>query len=457
MLIVFLTALSLSMIVWGLRRPDRTYQFPILFGAAWLLFVVPQAIGVYSSSDITLSRARADGAINLALFMSVLCAACGFLGYLRGPRTSRVPQNEVSDGRLFAAGCVLLLIAFVAHFKLVSLSGGYLAHYSTHGNYQLEWRGDPVKYVFFVKLVYPGILFCLLPTLRAPNWKRWAVVLVATSIPVANTLLLARRHEAVALVMIAAISVYFTFGWAPPRLATLTAMLLGGLMIVVAPVYRDFAMLGADRSRIHEVDLPEEVASVFRGDRYLEFSFCVVQCGATQRSRQFGYGVGFYNGVISSLVPRQVVGSSVKEGLYLPAPDHFATMKQYYGWLPRYGSNPLGMTDAFREFWFFGAAIYYVIGRLFRVLWDRANCPGNVAFQVLYTLCAPVAMTCVVGNLAGLPASLLLIGMAMVPIAVCTTRPNARSIAGAFPDTAFCVPVGTGAKSAGFLRSPSRP
>jgi hypothetical protein len=123
-----------------------------------------------------------------------------------------------------------------------------------------------------------------------------------------------------------------------------------------------------------------------------------------------------YNRFVQNLVPRLIVGDETKERMLIRAPDHRDLTWRYYRWVTKYGTYSTGPCDAFREFWFLGAGVFYVIGRGFRVLWDRAYLGQSVPAMLMYVLLCVIAMTSVVNNIGGIPAQLLIVAAFLTPI-----------------------------------------
>jgi hypothetical protein len=423
-LLLFLLILtSLSMILWGLWEQDRIYQFPTLAGVAWLGYIVPQAIGVLNNPRSVPSRALTDGGLELALLMSVLCAAMGFLGYVSGPRGVARPSASPSYSydRIFLFGCLLCAIAFCAFHHLAQLCGGYLAYFSTQGAYSLHWRGRPVVFAFFTKMIFPGLLLCLAAALNSRSAIKWIGVGMACVLPLANTIFLGRRQNTIVLLLVFAVTFYFAKRWTPPRAVSILAMILGSLMIIVAPAYRANTQLGADHSQLRHVDVRQRIEDKLQGRRTWVFENAVVQMAAVRRAGLYGMGRGLYNRSVTLLVPRLITGDQIKEKLLLPAPDHRDLTWRYYRWVTKYGTYSTGACDAFREFWFFGALVFFVLGRGFRALWNRAQLPGSVAAQLLYVSFCVTSMTSVVNNIGGIPAQFAFVVAFLYPI-ICLSR-----------------------------------
>ena len=418
LLLILLVALSVAMVAWGLLRRERILQYPTLAGATWLLYMVPQALGVLRNPTSVPAMALEDRGLELALGMSILCALAGWLGYMHpwGRKTAkRFNVAQYSRGRTLQAGLALLAVGLFGFHKLVSLTGGWVSFFSTEGSYTLEWRGLPVAYVFFAGALFPALFLLLVSALAGRNLVGW-VGAVAGALPlVASAVFLARRSQTVFLIMIVLLALMFVRRWAPPRSVAIVGMLVTAVVVVAAGEYRKYSPIGGDWGEIRYLDPKGMVQSVVGGEGYSEFQFAVVQISATNRFREFGLGRGFYNTLVANWIPRLLVGDAVKESFFIEGPDYGQQTYAAYQWSPGYGSNPTGINNAFCEFWFFGALLYFGLGKGFRYLWDRAFIMRDFAAMLFYACLSPLAMTTIVGNLNGVPSDVLYVLIFALP------------------------------------------
>ncbi len=417
-LLALLIGIALTMLVWGLSNKDRFYQYPTLAGAAWLLYVVPQAIGTVSNPRKIPPAALEDNGMQIALLMCVLCAGLGFLGYVGGKRkpVSAVKSpTHYSSAKLFVAGTVLCLIGLSAAYLLAQLTGGFVAQFSVGGHYSLKWRGAPVRYAFFLKLIYAGTLLCLWSLLSRPTLLKGLMTAMFCIYPLALTVFLGRRTLTALLGMIFIITFFFVRRWAPPRWAFMTALVLFAVGVVLGSQYRTHSQLGADHSKLREIDIPRSVHRVVRGTEYAEFDFLIIGSAAFQRTKAFGLGTGFYNATVGQWVPRQIVGPEFKNALMIRLWPDAPTTKDLYGWSPPYGTFATGSLNAFSEFWFFGALIYFLMAMFYRHLWDMAFHQRNPAAQIWYVFLAWFIPISIIQSLVILPGQVLYLLVFLTP------------------------------------------
>ncbi|HVN31496.1 MAG TPA: hypothetical protein VMT45_05880 [Thermoanaerobaculaceae bacterium] len=429
-LFVLLVAVSVAMVAWGLSRRERILQYPTLAGATWLLYMAPQALGILRNPQSVPAMALEDGGLEMALGMCVLCALAGWLGYMhpwRSKPAGPAKAGQYSRNRILHAGLALLGVGMLAFYKLASLSGGWVAFFSTEGSYALEWRGLPVAYVFFAGALFPALFLLLVSALAGRNTVGW-IGAVAGALPLlASAVFLGRRTQTVFMIMIVLLAVLFVRGWAPPRPAAIVVMLVTAVAVVAAGEYRKYSPIGGDWGEVRHLDPQVMVQSIVSGEGYSEFQFALVQISATNRFKEFGLGRGFYNTLVANWIPRLLVGDAVKESFFIEGPDYGQQTYAAYQWSPGYGSNPTGINNAFCEFWFFGALLYFGLGKGFRYLWDRAFITRDFAAMLFYACLSPLAMTTILGNLSGVPSDLLYVSLFVVPAIVFARLPKSAT------------------------------
>jgi len=410
LLLIILLGIALAGTIWGVGRKDRYYQFPTLFCATWLLYFGPQAIGAVANKDKYPASLHADHGLELALFLCILCSLAGLAGYAYAERTKRelFHFRSYSHDGLFIGGIVLCFIGLWGAYELAQLSGGLIAQFTGGGHYALEWRGAPVMYTFFVRLLGPGLLLVFLATLRRPSILRWSMFCLCLMYPLAVVVFLGRRSMAALLAITILLSVFFAKRWAPPRGLFAAFLVLAGIGTILAPAYRTRAQYGLDTQELREIDAPGIVSDVFSGEHYGEFDMIVYGCAAVNRGLAFDYGLNIYNASVVVLVPRQLVGEKFKNSLLIRSKnDPGALMERYYNWSIPYGTNPTGPFDAFARFWFFGCLLYFGIGYIYRCLWTAAYFRNNIGAQLWYTQTAIIVPGIVFGGISLIVPTLL--------------------------------------------------
>lgn len=433
LLLIPYVLLGLGLAGWGLSRRERVLQFPFLTGVAWLGFLLPQILGVLRNRELLPEAVWRDGGPGMAIAMYIGCGIMAWIGYQFSSRLSaltRLPARLDPD-RIFLAGCALVGLAFFGYAGLARLSGGFIEYFTPQGNYSLRWTGLPVRYNFFVQLVYPGLACCLLGVLRKPSLLKWAVVVIASLLPLAIIIFLGRRTQAIRLLSIVTVLVFFIRGWLPPRPVLIAVVGLLMVALFVAPEYREHSQIGGNWSEIGDIDVTETVSGVYEGREDSEFENASVIISAYHREFRFNLGKGFYNRVVAQFIPAQIVGAEFKKRLLLDIPGCDSITSNHYGWIRKRGSVPTGPGDAFREFWLPGMLTFLLIGSIFRGFWSAAMTTRNETCVLLYALLLPLGAICVTGNVTGLLPEAIYYMIFVLPAAWLASMPE-----GAAADTA---------------------
>ncbi len=409
LLLTILALLSCSMLIWGISRKERFYQYPTISGAVWFFYIVPQAIGAIRNPYKFPERVLEDKGLEIALSMCIHCTLAGWFGYISGKweRIRLFRSVIIKSSTLFKAGLLLYLISFYAAYKLASLTGGFLMQFTGGGHYSLEWRGLPVRYALIIEMMYPSLFLCLLATLKKPSFIRIIVVLVLFIYPLANIIFLGRRSVALFLTLIILLSFFFAKKYVPSRVVLIIFMIIGTIFAVILPQYRTITQYGIDMESLKEIKIPASIQNVISGNLYQEFDALVVGAALINREKIFGFGTGFYNSTIAQLIPRELIGEELKNRLMVSFGKFEKVLYSVYQWTIPYGSNPTGPLNAFHEFWFFGAIIYYFIGLLSRNIFEYAYRYNNIEAQFWYVIwCSKIPVT-ILGSLTVIPGHII--------------------------------------------------
>lgn len=435
-LYIIFVLVSFSMVAWGFLKKDRLFQYPTVAGISWLVFFGPQAFGAIANPNKYPGEVLEDGGLSIALVMLILCAAAGWLGYYCAGRSKRAWHfPRLSSRQIFWAGAGLCAIAVFSGFRLAQLTGGFASQFTEGGHYALEWRGEPVKYLFFVELIYLGLPLALLSALRRPSWSKFFACVLMMIYPAAVSLYLGRRTRTAILASIVLLSLFFSRKLEIPRIVYALLTVAAFLAVYYGPAYRSQSQYGLDygaiRASIAEYD---GVGAVLRGEKDCEFDTLVYWSAAVNKNVAFAYGADFYNQLIRFYVPGQLVGYGVKESLFLRGLSEEARDLAYqlYRWKPGYGWFETGPYTAFRQFWYLGCMLYFVLGFVFRFLWKAAHEKRNLAAQIWYVWTVVLIPLSISSSITSVPARLLIMVIVMWFVSMsCQERLLARSRIGA--------------------------
>lgn len=439
MLYIFLysvfVAINVLMIVWGVLKKDRFFQYPTVAGVTWLsFFAVPVYVSLVHPEKYS-NEVLGDGGLYIALIMLCLCSAAGFWGYMKGLQWNNTHNPvELSYRRLFNIGCVLYTIGFISAYKLAQLSGGFINQFTGGGHYGIEWSGDTIKYNFLVKLIYIGLTCALISALKEPTFLKLIVTSSMAIYPLCVVIFLGRRATAASLMFILLLSMMFVRKRCIPRLLFIIIVFFTPLAIYYGPAYRSASQHGLKYGAIKDsIQESKTIDSILSG-AYNEFDIFVHYGAVVQNNLLFQYGVSFYNTLVYYYVPRQVVGEEVKASLFLPSAESPADISfDKYGFRAQHGWFATGIYEAFSQFWFLGCLIYYAIGLIYGRLWVKAYINESVSAQLWYILSAYFMAKTIVSSVSGAFAECIYIFICMKIISYyCRSRSETAQDYGAY-------------------------
>jgi hypothetical protein len=373
-LFLSLSALCVGMILRGLVRAGRPYHFPFLAAATFFFFILPQAPGLMAD------RFTPDGAAEKTLLMGILClGACG-IGWGYGVNRTIIPRLRFNETRLLQAAAVLSLIGAYFFHKVGQLPDDE----RLRGAY----TGAAVAYLFFAKLLTYGFALALLCFARRASVAAFVVIAGDCLLYFDRIVIAGRRSEAAEFLLLIALAFWFHRRWTVPRVAMVAGILAGIVAMLGAEQYRQatfYTTTGPDWSAVRNIDLAENWKQLIRnGGPELRNAAQVID--HADKTKEFDYGLAYWNLLVFTFVPAQVIGPEAKYALYLPTPDLYAR-----GYEPSSGSTATGLADAFLSFGYFGCAKFFLVAAILGAMYAAAI-RGSTPMQLLYMLSVVPAM-----------------------------------------------------------------
>jgi hypothetical protein len=372
----------LGLVAMAVVRPRLIYEFPYFMAATFTAFILPQAYALYRNGW---------GGIYLRItfLMCSLCLACCWLGYRRRPHPALLQKLNISidTGRFLAGGIVLVLVGWYFTHKFGMLPEEEESSMMT---------GIGTIYLFFGGLVYPGFAICFYSALKERWITAWLATVVAAVIPLQAAVFYGRREPTVLFFMSVGLGMFFIKGKTAPRWAIIAAILGAMLFIPSTAEYRQLARedpLGA----LKQINFTEEFREALDPDALSELKNATVLIAATDATRNFEYGAGYWNELVFRFVPAQFLGKDFKDSLMIGGqrrdPSDF--VEDVFGFRLPLGMTVTGIGDSFNEFGYFGCLFFAVLGYLFKTLWAAANQPSGTVAQILYIQITTSAMRAV--------------------------------------------------------------
>jgi hypothetical protein len=379
-----LTAMLAVTLAVTLFKPEKIYEYPYFMAAAFVVFIVPQAISLIHFPG----GAQSEWIAN-ALLMCCLCFGACWAGYFRPPVQSwqqRMSQSVNLD-RMFHGGVVFIVISFFFDF-LISM----MTEEEIGGNL---WTGKVTIYGFFAGLIYPGFAICLMTALRTGRLMAWLATVVAAIQPVEISVLSGRREDTVLFLLTLALTLYYQRGIKPSRAAIILLVTFAMLAIPATGTYRGLAAQ-RDWQGVKQIKLMDNFKDYLNQESILELRNATFLIEATRQSGSYQYGEGYWDQLVWRFVPAQLLGKGFKDSLMFHSPyDQTQNELSKLGYEASVGSTITGMGDSFQQLGWFGCLFFAAMALLFKTLFNASVQPNAVFAQVFYIQIATSAMRAV--------------------------------------------------------------
>jgi hypothetical protein len=366
---VLFAAIGAFGVVWMLGNRRRVFEFPFLISIATTSFLTPQMFIVVNNEW----RVPTD-AFCITLFHGCNCLLLAYLGYF-SYRSSPSPVVLTYDPkRLFQASMAIVAVGYLGYIAMdYYVYGRFLGAYRhQEGLYSLDLRGLPVYLMYIARLTVVGLMICMIAILLRPRPLYAFFFLAALLYPMLDVVVAGRRNMLVMLAAVLIFPLYYVRRLTPPRWAVVLGGAAAFCAIVLLPEYRKNSGLDVGASAVQKVEVGRAMERYMAGRQTLEFPYGMLSVGAVFHTGGYGYGVDFYNALVKQFLPRGLVGDDYKRRWFLPGATPEESHAEVYGRAGAYYLSESGIVDSFWEFGFFGAILFFMLGRFWAWLYDNA-------------------------------------------------------------------------------------
>ena len=362
----------LGLLGWGMIRLERAYQYPFFMGVIFVAYILPQAFALAANPG----GVSPEG-LSRVFCMSLLCAVMCWIGYqiAPSPKWLKALNVEVNEQKLLKAGIVLLAIGYFFRFLL----GNTAIQTAGHSN---GWTGAATIYLFFAQVIYIALAIFCIRTLKNPNFSNFILTGIAAYYPL-QTILGGRRQPAMTFVIIIGLSFWFVKRSIPPKWFFILFIVVITILIPILAHNRAFwqeVVLNGDLNTLSS-SIQNSTGRVLQGE-VLELRNAAVMMEASTVTSRYGYGTGYWDGIVFQFFPGQIFGRGLKEALQFKLGlGHY---KYLFGYSIVPGSTNTGIGDAFIEFNYFGCLVFAWMGYVFKTLWISANYHRSIFSILLY-------------------------------------------------------------------------
>lgn len=363
-----LIAICAGLLLWGVVKPNRVYQFPFFMGGIFTAFVVPQAIALVNNP-----YALTTGMLNRVLILSSLSAAMCWVGYQFEPKFhwSHAQPITLNENKLVQAGIVL------------AVAGNFFAYLirTTASQYTGIWSGPITIYYFFANVSTIAFSVLFMMALRRSSWGLSVFTIFAVYPLLLAIFEFGRRQATATVIIIVGVILFYERSYVPSRLVILASIAGTTLLIPLVGMMRGGLWAQLFAGGIQTIGWTAGLREILQGTAH-ELRNAAILMEAAEQTGRYGLGTGYWDALVFQFVPGQIVGRAVKASLQL---NWTAVDLEYlFNYDIHTGSTYTGIGDSFLEFGYFGVLLFAVQAYFFRRIWTRAVFGNNTIYRILY-------------------------------------------------------------------------
>jgi hypothetical protein len=372
-LLITLGAMCLYMMLSGLSRADRIYQFPFLIGCVFFAITFLEFVALCLAPGRLPSGAlaRTGFVANVSLLMCVV-----------GDRTARKVTGQSTPGsydlRILSHYSMILTGIGAAFFiKLLSLP--------TSAFRTQDWSGLPVAYIFLCEPLFVGFALAYLIYLRTAWLQCLLTACIGLSAYLVRIILHGRRAMFIELAVIIGVGYFFTLRRPVSRMVVAAGIVVFVLLHFSAHEYRMAVVgkAGYDITKISEIEFAKNLKRSIDRNSSGSMENAAYYMAAVDKEGSYGCGLPYWNAIIQSFVPRQWVGEKVKRSLMLDTVDPPRLAYRLFGYVSKPGVPGTGLSDSFASFSYFGSGVFFLLALYFGRLYRMALL-GDLRAQMFY-------------------------------------------------------------------------
>jgi hypothetical protein len=356
-------------------RPKAFIEFPNLATMLALLYLFPFA--VHLNNDPALP----DRAFSLTTFYMAASLAFLYLGWRIGIAKSLRFIPVCSETRLTIVALVLGVIGLVATLSMRLLSPEELSQRQASGPLSIMF--------FFLKFTIYGLVLATLVYAKTTDKRSLFVLALCAATVIPYVVYGGRREGAAHIVLLVVSALIFWRGWVPPRYAIASALMIGFLALHLVGEYRSAVQVRSELDTLVERKLNLDRLSQIRVEESLDFSDALysdfgnavrVMAGVTH-DFSFNFGLYYWDRLVFSFVPAQIVGNDVKSAMYLLGND---VRDVLWEGVPHIGGSTFtAFADSYSAFGVFGVMVFFWVGWVTARLYAFAR-RGSILHQWIY-------------------------------------------------------------------------
>lgn len=410
LLLSTLAIVCLLLIIEGINKRNKVYQFPFFMGAIFASFILPQAFALVNNTNISSSYSVPEIAITRVLLMSCFCLIMCWIGY-----QLPIPQSWLMK-KPIEIDCTRLKILTIFYIFLGILF--WLLVFRSPGGTKLSGTSTGIStiLIFFARLfANTGFALAIINFFKNKNQASSLFLLAFASImPVYRAFWFGRRTGIAALILAIGIGLYLYRRYVPPTSIVITALILATILIPFLGEQR--GLLSGKWNNLDQLEYTENIEEVIQGDTALELRNAALMIDAAASTGLYEWGQLYWNNLVFRYVPAQIVGRNFKNSLMLRRNNYGRFLRYKYNYTTPTGSTPTGIADSFTQFDYFGCFFFALMAILYKWLWYRALFQNSLMAQIVYMVICTYAMTAVTHATADFIPNILFALISLIPI-----------------------------------------
>jgi len=367
-------ALSILLVLPGIRNTARIFEFPFFMGVTFLGFMGPHIYAIVQRNYPMPEEIALRG-----LTMTCLCVAMSWLGYHMMPSAAILDKLKcpVSDQRLFHVGALYALIATYFFFMV-------RAHPGATGS---QWSGSVLRYLFFTGLSAPALAICTVYLLRRST--PWTMLFFGLAlIAPLYSVYVGRRGLTFMFLVTIGFSLFYVKGFKLPRWALAFALIVGTIHTLNIAEYRYLRTSGKlDLTQLLDMNIERNlnraIGKTRRGISETAYGYYIMD--SVSRRGSYEFGSAFWNMLIVFYVPGQLVGYDFKKDLQINiGAGDFTDLNERLRVDLNTGTTLTGIYSAFKQFSYFGCLLFFFYGVAYRHLYALVIERRNTIIMALY-------------------------------------------------------------------------
>ena len=366
--------ICLALLIWGVVRVERIYQYPFFMGMIFVSFLLPQVFALIDHpSPVT------EVALERVLLMSSLCAGACLIGYQMKPNRIWLQRLNIpiDQRKLTRAGIGLTAYGWFFYFLLSRTP----PQTTTVGT----WTGPATIYYFFSQVLNIGLGIFLLKFLKKPSFFNLILTVIGAWYLV-QQIINGRRQPTMTLLIILGFSLWLIYGLIPPRLVVIVALVFMTFLIPLFGELRgDFWTLVFSGNWQEVLSASQKAFTFLLKGEVLELKNAALFMDTVEFTGSYGYGTSWWDAIVFQFVPGQIVSPELKQSLQFKwGAENMGVLIDRYAYIPPPGATFTGIGDAFIEFNYLGCLSFAFIGYIFKHLWISAVYQKSTFSRLIY-------------------------------------------------------------------------